>query len=257
MADGLVQHDAGPAGPEHDGHLAGGRGLRLQLDQRLAERLVGGGAPGLLGQELVERQAAAAAVGAGLHPIASLDGNLDVDADEGAHVRRLPPIAADDAHGLQLCRDRGGDLRDGRVLGAEIGVDLLQHADLGGEAGRFGRVVMAVERPIRGRRAVGERSAAAFARLPRRLRSAREGAVADLRAMGVGGEFAGDRPHAEALVDIVVGAAQTAVVEGQALTGPPLQKELAVVGAVEALCEPPARGGGVEVGLGEEDAVGL
>ncbi len=41
VADRLVQHDAGPAGAEHHVHLAGRRRHRIEIDQRLAHRLVG------------------------------------------------------------------------------------------------------------------------------------------------------------------------------------------------------------------------
>ena len=40
VADRLVQHHAGPAGSEHHVHLAGRRGHRSEIDQRLAQRLV-------------------------------------------------------------------------------------------------------------------------------------------------------------------------------------------------------------------------
>src|SRR3546814_6503583 len=40
VADRLVQHDARPAGAEDDGHLAGRGRDRIELHQRLAQRLV-------------------------------------------------------------------------------------------------------------------------------------------------------------------------------------------------------------------------
>ncbi len=40
VADRLVQHHARPAGAEHDVHLAGRRRHRVEIDQRLAHRLV-------------------------------------------------------------------------------------------------------------------------------------------------------------------------------------------------------------------------
>ena len=39
VADGFMQQDAGPAGSEHHGHLAGGRFDGVQLDDGLAARL--------------------------------------------------------------------------------------------------------------------------------------------------------------------------------------------------------------------------
>ena len=40
VADRLVQQHAGPAGAEQHGHLAGRRGDRIEIDQRLRQRLV-------------------------------------------------------------------------------------------------------------------------------------------------------------------------------------------------------------------------
>ena len=47
VADRFVQHDAGPAGAEHHVHLAGRRRHRLEIDQRLAQRLVDRALPGV------------------------------------------------------------------------------------------------------------------------------------------------------------------------------------------------------------------
>ncbi len=42
VADGFMQHHAGPAGAEHHVHFAGRGRDRFQIDQRLAQRAVGG-----------------------------------------------------------------------------------------------------------------------------------------------------------------------------------------------------------------------
>ena len=47
VADRFVQHHAGPAGAEHDVHLAGRRRHRVEIDQRLAHRLVDRALPGM------------------------------------------------------------------------------------------------------------------------------------------------------------------------------------------------------------------
>ena len=66
VTDRLVQQDAGPARPEHDGHRAGRRVDRAQLDDRLARGLGREAGPALLLEEEVEGHAAAAAVRADL-----------------------------------------------------------------------------------------------------------------------------------------------------------------------------------------------
>ena len=42
VTDRFMKHHAGPAGAEHDIHFAGRRGDRLEIDQRFADRAVGG-----------------------------------------------------------------------------------------------------------------------------------------------------------------------------------------------------------------------
>ena len=51
VADRLVQQDARPAGAEHDVEGAGRRRHRVEIDQRLAQRLVDGALPHVLGDE--------------------------------------------------------------------------------------------------------------------------------------------------------------------------------------------------------------
>src|SRR6266436_3922352 len=70
MADRLVQHHAGPAGAEHHVHLAGGRGNRFQIDQGLADRAVGGVAPGFGLDEACIALAAAITLAAAFLPVA-------------------------------------------------------------------------------------------------------------------------------------------------------------------------------------------
>ncbi len=73
VADRLVQHHAGPAGAEHHVHLAGRRRHRVEIDQRLAHRLVDRALPGLRRDEALIGFAAAVAVGAGFLAVAVAD----------------------------------------------------------------------------------------------------------------------------------------------------------------------------------------
>src|SRR5881396_4349115 len=66
VADGLVEQDARPARPEHDGHRAGRSVHGAELEDGLARRLPREPAPALVLEKEVERDAAATAVGADL-----------------------------------------------------------------------------------------------------------------------------------------------------------------------------------------------
>src|SRR5207245_4659812 len=90
VPDRLVQENARPAGPEHDGHLSRGRVHRGELERRLARRLGGEPAPPALFQEKVEGHAAAAAVRADLPLATVLRDRRDAQAGERADVADRP-----------------------------------------------------------------------------------------------------------------------------------------------------------------------
>ena len=96
VADRLVQQHAGPAGAEHDRHLAGRRGDRFEVHQRLGERDVDRPVPGRRLEQLVVEIAAAEAVIAGLAPAVLLDDDLDVEPHQRPHVVGDEAVGADD-----------------------------------------------------------------------------------------------------------------------------------------------------------------
>ena len=73
VAHRLVQHDAGPAGAEHDIHFAGWRWHRVQVGERLAHGAVGGVLPGVGDNEARVALAASIAGAAGFLPVACAD----------------------------------------------------------------------------------------------------------------------------------------------------------------------------------------
>ena len=145
VADGFVQHHAGPAGAEHDIHLAGGRRHRFEIDQRLAQRVVGGVAPGFGLDEARIALAPAIALAAALLPVALADHHRNIDAHQRADVAIALAVGAHDLHHLPGRGDADGDLPHARVLVAQIGVDLGEQLHLGLEARRVERIVVAVE----------------------------------------------------------------------------------------------------------------
>ena len=256
VADRLVQQDAGPARPEDHGHLAGRRVDRVQVHQRLAQRLVDRALPGLRAQVLAELDPAAGAEAARLQPAVPLDDDRDVEADQRADVGDAVGVGADDLHHPPLAGERDRDLADARVLAPGVGVDGGQHRHLLGEGHGGQRVVAGIERGVGRRRRHGEDAvmpgqgrAHGGSRLAQRL-------LAEAGAVGVAGGFAGDGAQAEALRGVEAGALQPAVVEGEALRLPVLEVELAVVGAGQSLLDQLAGAGAVEPALGVEQAVG-
>ena len=134
VADRLVQQHAGPAGAEHDRHLAGRRGDRFEVHQRLGQRDVDRPVPGRRLEQIVVEIAAAEAVIAGLAPAVLLGDDLDVEPDQRPHVMGDEAVGADDVDHAPRCpasADR--DLGDARIAGAGGGVDLLAERDLARE----------------------------------------------------------------------------------------------------------------------------
>ena len=86
----------GQPGPSTTGHLAGRRGDRFEVDQRLGQRDVDRPVPGRRLEQLVVEIAAAEAVIAGLAPAVLLGDDLDVEPDQRADVVGDEAVGADD-----------------------------------------------------------------------------------------------------------------------------------------------------------------
>ncbi len=187
VADGFVQHDAGPARAEHDVHLAGGRRDGLEIDQRLADGIVDRALPGIGGDEALIALAAAIAVAAGFLAVAVADHDRDADAHHRPHVAIGFAVAAQNFDRLPGGGDARRNLAHARILGAGIGVDGLQELRLRFEAGTGERAVLAIKLHIGARRRRGIMAGiAAFDRahrirgaLDRRLRNVGSMRIAD------------------------------------------------------------------------------
>ena len=178
VADRFVEQHAGPAGAEHDRHLAGRRGDRFEVDQRLGQaRCRSPGSTVAGSNKLVVEVAAAEPVIAGFAAVAVLGDDLHVEPHQRPDVGGDEAVGADDVDHAPAARKRDADLRDARVAGAGGGVDLLAQRDLVGERDRGQRIVRAVHRLVGPRRRRGrqrrrrDRAASASrrrARSPRR-----------------------------------------------------------------------------------------
>ena len=97
VADRFVEQHAGPAGAEHDLHLAGRRGDRLEIDQRLGERDVDRAAPLRFVEQAVVEVAPAEAVDSrsrgGRRAAATI---CDIEPHQRADVGGDEAVGADD-----------------------------------------------------------------------------------------------------------------------------------------------------------------
>src|SRR5690606_29913479 len=202
MADRLVQQDAGPAGPEHDRHLAGRRRHRLELAQCRAQGLVNHAAPARRLEQIGIAEPAPRAETAALHARAVADHDADVEPDQGADVAAPDAVGAHDLHPLPRPAQRRADLLDARILGARVGVDLLQQPDLLGLVATLDRVVLAVTLAVGALGRQGERAGvAALDRLHGVDRAANR-SLGQIAAVGIADRLAGDRAQAEAAAGV-------------------------------------------------------
>ena len=199
MADGLVQHHAGPPGPEHHVHLAGGRRHRFQIDHRLADRAVGGLAPRLGLDEARITLAAAIALAAALLPVALPRDHGNIDAHQGADVAIALAVGPQDLHHLPGRAQADGDLPHPRILVADIGVDLGEQFYLRFEAGRIERIFVAIEPHIGVGRGGREIPAIAAAHGRDRVRGANQRRQRDVGGMRIADRVVLHRAQAQTL----------------------------------------------------------
>src|SRR5665811_907857 len=145
VADRFVQHHAGPAGAEHDIHLARWRRHRVEIDQRLAHGFVDRALPGMGLDEALIALASADPVAAGLLPVTVANDCGNVQPHQRTDVAIGLAVGAQDFHHLPGGGDASGDLPHARVLGAGIGVDRLQQFHFALEALRAERVFVAIK----------------------------------------------------------------------------------------------------------------
>src|SRR3954468_13685259 len=126
-----------PAGAGIDSHRGrrrrrapAGRRNRLEPKPRLAQRLVGDGAPPARFEQAVQVETAAAAMAGGLAPPIALDHHADIEPHERAQVGAVLAVAAEDLDRLVRGGERRGDADHGRLLRPAIGVDPLQYLEL-------------------------------------------------------------------------------------------------------------------------------
>ena len=100
VADRFVQHHAGPAGAEHDIHLAGGRRNGFQIDQSLPHGVIGRVAPGARLDEALIAFAAAVTVAAGFLARAIAGDDRHIEPHQRTHVAIDFAVGAQNFHDL-------------------------------------------------------------------------------------------------------------------------------------------------------------
>ena len=256
VADGLVEQDARPPRPQHHRHLAGRRRNGLEIDQRLAQGLVGGRAPGPRLQVALVGDPRADPVTAGLQALALADDDRDVEPHQGPDIGDADPVGAQHLHRLPLAGERDRHLAHPFVLGPDVGVHVGEQLHLALEIHQVEGVVVDIEALVGAAGGRGEGAPVPGLYGLHRVAGAPDGVLAELGSVRVAGGFAGDGAQPEALGGIEAGALQPAVVEDQAFGLAVFQEQLPVVGAVQGLRDDGLDAPLVKAGAGEEQLVG-
>ena len=253
----MQQHPV-PAGAEDDIHFARRAGARLQIDQGLAQGLLGLGAPAVRGDPGLEAGPPAGAREAGLPASIALDGDLDIDTRQRAHIADQPSVRPEDLHGPLLAGERRHHLHNPRIPGPAPGVDLLEQGDLGLEVGRVRRVDVVIEAQIGRARPFIRCAGVAAPGEGRGPRSTLQGGLRDFAGVSVARRLSRHDAQTEPVGGVEGGGFQPSVVEEERLTAGPLQENLTVVGVPDRLGEH-APGGfrGQAVGLKEGGGFGV
>ncbi|ABA47973.1 hypothetical protein BURPS1710b_3335 [Burkholderia pseudomallei 1710b] len=260
VADRLVQQHAGPARAEHDRHRARGRRARVEVDERGVHRVVDVAREHVVGEVAVV-EAAAAAARADLAPAVVLGDHRHRHAHERADVRRERAVAARDEHDVVFAGEPRHHLLDARVAAARHLLDALEQLHLRGRVERGerigGQIQVAPRDALQRRRRADLLLAAARGR--DRLR--RDGRLADRLGRQVvrvreRGALAGDRAHADALVDAEAARLDDAFLEAPRFAAGGLEVQIRVVDAMrEDIGERAREKGFVEAVRREQDVL--
>ena len=237
MTDRLVQQHAGPAGAHHHRQSTGRRRNRLQVDQRLAQRLAGIALGTLLAvviefEEVAIVAAPATTVTTALAAAVVLDDHADVETHQRTDVGAQAAIAGGHQHMVPDSGQAHGDLLDARIEAASEYINALEQLDLLGALQHFQRVVLSIQRHHR--RAGEGLHAALLAGAGNRAGGARrlaQGLGMDGVAVGEAGLLAGLGAHANALVEVEAAFLDDAVLQHPGLGDLALEVQ---IGGVDA-----------------------
>ncbi|MCY1352550.1 hypothetical protein D9M69_388560 [compost metagenome] len=232
VADRLVEQHAGPAGAHHHRQGAGRRRLRLEVDQRLAQRLAGVAHGAVLAEEIAVVGTPAAALAAALAAAVLLDDDADVEAHQRTDVGRQATVGGGHQDVLPAAGHAHGDLLDARIERTGGGIHALEQLDLLAAAEHFQRVVGDVQRR-RGGPGEGLHAAllAGAGDRARRVRGGGQRFAVDRVAVCEAGLLAGLRAHPDALVEVEAAVLDDAVLQHPGLRDVALEIQ---VGGIDA-----------------------
>ncbi len=122
MADRFMQQYTGPARAEHHGHHAGRGRDRLQVDQRLAQRLAGEALGPVVGEQFGIAETATTAGVAGLAAAVLFHDHLHVEPHQRADVAGQHAVAAGDQHRVHAAGQAHHHLLHARVGSTQVAV---------------------------------------------------------------------------------------------------------------------------------------
>src|SRR5579885_603309 len=218
-----MQHDAGPARPEHDVQFARRRRDRFEIDQRLPYRIVYGALPGIADNETLIALAAAIAVAAGLLPCAVADHDRDAQPNQRPHVAIGLAVGTQNFDRLPGCCKARRDLSHARILGASIGV----------EGWTAQRAFLAVELHIGAPWWRGIAAAIAAFDRAHRIGSTLDRRFRDVRGMRVADSLVLYGAQSKALRSVISRLFQPTIIEGQHFGLAVFQEQFTVIGTVE------------------------
>ena len=245
----FMQHHARPASGEHDVECACGRRVRLKIDQRLPQSLVGCKLPAVLRNKLAKALAASHAVGAAFLTVAIADHDRNVHPHQRTNILQGHALGAHDLDMLPGGSERGRHLPHARVGTAQIGVNLGQQLHLFFKAGCRDRVVLAIEMPVGAGRPFCECTCMAGLHRRHCVGSTFQRRFRKLRCMRIANRFAGNGAQPKSLLGVEAAGFQPAIVEHQGFALAVFDEELAVIRTVDRVVHDRANGvfGNVEL----------
>ena len=217
MPDGFVQQDAGPAGAEHHGHLAG-RGIDgIKVHQRLRQRNIDGTFPGGVLEQRVIEITPTQPVEAGFAAAVLFRHDLHVHPYQRPHIAHAGAVAAQDFDHVPAAEQAGRHLHHARIAGAGGSVDLLHQRHLGGKIHASQRIGIGIAPGIGGHRRHRHGAAVAVTHHLDGVGSARDGGVGEIIGVGKGSHLASHTAQAKTLHRIEAGRFQPAIIKGETL----------------------------------------
>ncbi len=233
MPDCLMQQDARPARPEHDGHAAGRRRSCIEIDERAAHGFVHQLLPAIVVREARESVTSTAARVALLAPVAVLHDHRYVHADQRPHIRSECAVARHHEHDFVRGRQAGHHLLDTRIDATRLDVHALEQLHFLHVAQTFERILWQIKlvagrctpRLQRARRAAARNRARRLGRFGQRRQH-------DLVGICETGLLARQRTHPDTLLHAVRAVLDDAVFKRPGLLAHQLEVQVGVVDAV-------------------------